>query len=57
MRSRTASQLWIIAAIALLAVIDPQSGRVYATLYNDSNLADYEGAVNRVLKELKAAGR
>lgn len=45
------------AATSTVAVIDPQNGRISATLYNDSNFADYEGAVNRVLKELKAAGR
>ena len=45
------------AATSTVAVIDPQNGKIYATLYNDSNLADYEGAVNRVLRELKAAGR
>lgn len=45
------------AATSTVAVIDPRSGRIYATLYNDSNLADYEGAVNQVLTELQAAGR
>lgn len=45
------------AATSTVAVIDPRSGRIYATLYNDSNLADYEGAVDRVLTELKAIGR
>jgi thiol-disulfide isomerase/thioredoxin len=45
------------AATSTVAVIDPQSGRIYATLYNDSNLTDYEDAVNRVLKEVKAGGR
>lgn len=44
------------AATSTVAVIDPQSGRIYATLYNDSNLADYEGAVNQVMKELQAGG-
>lgn len=44
------------AATSTVAVIDPQSGRIYATLYNDSNLTDYEGAVNRVLKELNSPG-
>lgn len=45
------------AATSTVAVIDPQNGKIYATLYNDGDLADYEGAVNRVLTALKAAGR
>jgi thiol-disulfide isomerase/thioredoxin len=45
------------AATSTVAVIDPQNGKIYATLYNDSNLGDYEGAVNRLLTALKAAGR
>lgn len=45
------------AATSTVAVIDPQNGKIYATLYNDADLADYEGAVNRVLTALKAAAR
>lgn len=42
------------AATSTVAVIDPQNGKIYATLYNDGNLADYEAAVNDVLRALKA---
>ena len=44
------------AATSTVAVMDPQNGKIYATLYNDSNLGDYEAAVNRVLGTLKAGG-
>jgi thiol-disulfide isomerase/thioredoxin len=45
------------AATSTVAVIDPENGKVYATLYNDSNLGDYEAAVKRVLGTLKARGK
>jgi thiol-disulfide isomerase/thioredoxin len=45
------------AATSTVAVIDPQNGKIYATLYNDGNLEDYETAVNNVLSALKADGK
>lgn len=42
------------SATSTVAVINPQNGRVYATLYNDGSLGDYEAAVNDVLRALKA---
>jgi len=42
------------AATSTVAVIDPQNGRIYATLYNDSNLQDYKTAVDEVLNALQA---
>jgi len=38
------------AATSTVAVIDPQTGKIYATFYNDSAVNDYEEAVNDVLK-------
>ncbi|MGH6675162.1 MAG: TlpA family protein disulfide reductase [Xanthobacteraceae bacterium] len=38
------------AATSTVAVIDPKDGKVYATFYNDGNIADYESAINRALK-------
>ncbi|MDE8346758.1 MAG: thioredoxin domain-containing protein [Acidocella sp.] len=38
------------AQTSTVAVINPQSGKVDATFYNDSNLKDYEVAVDKVLK-------
>jgi thiol-disulfide isomerase/thioredoxin len=38
------------AQTSAVAVINPQTGKVYATFYNDGNLKDYEGAINSVLK-------
>lgn len=42
------------AATSTVAVIDPQTGKIYATFYNDSNRGDYDAAVNQVLRALKA---
>jgi thiol-disulfide isomerase/thioredoxin len=38
------------AATSTVAVIDPKEGKVYATLYNDDTVGDYELAINAVLK-------
>ena len=38
------------AQTSTVAVINPKSGKVDATFYNDGNLKDYEGAINHVLK-------
>lgn len=40
------------AATSTVAVIDPQNGKIYATLYNDGDLKDYEVAVNQALAAL-----
>jgi thiol-disulfide isomerase/thioredoxin len=45
------------AATSTVAVIDPQNGKIYATLYNDGNLGDYEAAVNDVLRALKVGSK
>ena len=37
------------AATSTVAVIDPRNGKIYATLYNDGTLNDYEVAVNQAL--------
>ncbi len=42
------------SATSTVAVIDPQNGKVYATLYNDGSLEDYREAVDDVLTALKA---
>ena len=44
------------AATSTVAVIDPQNGKIYATLYNDGSLRDYETAIGDVLSALKAGG-
>lgn len=38
------------AQTSTVAVINPQTGEVYATFYNDGSLKDYEGAINTALK-------
>ncbi|HEX3346919.1 MAG TPA: thioredoxin domain-containing protein, partial [Acetobacteraceae bacterium] len=38
------------AATSTVAVIDPQDGKIYATLYNDGNIADYKLAIDNALK-------
>ncbi len=45
------------AATSTVAVINPQNGKIYATLYNDGNLEDYKAAVNDVLDALKTASK
>jgi thiol-disulfide isomerase/thioredoxin len=42
------------SATSTVAVIDPQNGKIYATLYNDGNLQDYRAAVDDVQMALKA---
>jgi len=37
------------AATSTVAVIDPKSGKVYATLYNDGQLGDYSKAVDEAI--------
>ena len=38
------------AATSTVAVIEPRDGKVVAAFYNDSSLADYQGAVDTALK-------
>jgi len=45
------------AATSTVAIIDPQNGKIYATLYNDGSLRDYQAAINDVLNALKADNR
>lgn len=37
-------------ATSTVAVIDPENGKVYATLYNDSSAGDYASAIDAALK-------
>jgi thiol-disulfide isomerase/thioredoxin len=37
------------AATSTVAVINPQNGKIYATLYNDSNVDDYKTAINAAM--------
>ena len=37
------------AATSTVAVINPQNGKIYATLYNDGSIKDYETPINEVL--------
>lgn len=37
------------AATSTVAVIDPKTGRVYATLYNDAQLSDYSKAIDQAM--------
>ena len=39
------------AATSTVAVIDPQNGKIFATLYNDGNVQDYKTAIDDALKE------
>jgi len=37
-------------ATSTVAVIDPKSGKVFATFYNDDQLADYQKVIDAALK-------
>ena len=45
------------SATSTVAVIDPQNGKIYASLYNDGNLEDYRKAIGDVETTLKAGGK